>query len=199
MKYWKILVCLSLPYLLLGCCKCADYITITQNNYCSINANPIDSFDNEDDAVSSADTIAKNNFGLRVSIETSEGLCQKPTSIFTSAYACKCPEPYQNAPTVAIKEIRIRTLNDFDNTHQAGDIITEYFEQFYGPIYKSIDQFSLNFKDRKYDGREELLLGSFDIRLMKEPLNPSKQSFEVEIVLADDRIITAITREVYLN
>lgn len=199
MKFWKVLVLLSLPYLILGCCKCKDYITITQYNYCSISSNTISSFTNEANAISTADTIDKDNFGLRINIETNTEVCKTPTSIFRSAHACKCPEPYQNAPSVGIKKISIRTLNDFDNTHLAGDLITDYFEEFYGPIYRTIDEFSFYFQDKKFEGQGRLLTGPFDLKLIKSPPISSKQAFEISIELADDKVLTTTTREVFLN
>lgn len=200
MKFWKIFVVLVLPYFILGCCKCADYITVSEYSYCSLTADNIDTALAKINPVSLADSIQAKNYGFRLFIKTTQGTCKTPTTIFTSAYACKCDEPYLLRPLDTVISFRIITTNNFDNMHLAGDTVTSYFQQFFGEEYSAPNEFVSTFLSKERSGFNVIPnLPFFDLKLMTLPSNFERHSFKIEMELSDNRLLTATTKEVYLN
>ncbi len=199
MKIWKVLIVFALPYFMLGCCKCADYISVTYFSYCSLQVDNIDALNNQLDAVSLADTIDLKQFGIRATIEKSQASCSAPTTIFTTAYACDCVEPNRYIPNNGIMQFRIITLNNFDATHRAGDTINSYFQQFYGPTFLPVDEYVQNYFSSPNNESTYFSDEQIDLKLITAPTNKVKHAFRIEILLSNNRLLSATTREVYLR
>lgn len=102
---------------------------------------------------SSKDTLANNEYGISIQINyelISQALPTKNFDFVNSAYACDCVlgNSFSND---SLNNLRILTLNDFDNEHPAGTDITANFKilnQNYSPKYISyepIDKFAGNY------------------------------------------------------
>jgi len=198
MRVWKVLVFLAMPYIILGCCKCADYIVVSSFSFCSLNTSVIDTSLSQRIKISSADTIAADNFGIAISFETSEGLCKTPISIFKEAAACKCENPNRFLLKESVESFIVTTNNDFDASHNAGDTINSYFSKVSSNAYQPLDEFimqELSIEDEPL----EILYTSFDLKLLQKPTVAGKHSFCIEILFSDNRLLRATTREVYLN
>ena len=200
MKLWKILVVFALPYFILGCCKCADYLTVSDYTYCDIQADNIDTTLANSSPYSQADTIDASNYGMRIAINTSQGTCHVPTSFFTSVYACKCPEPYLNRPMDTVIDFKIITLNSYNSLHTAGDTITSYFQQFLGSSYKTTSEFVSSYLSQETRGFNVVPIRfNFDLKLMTPPNATGRHSFRIEMLMSDNRLLTATSKEVFLN
>lgn len=200
MKIWKILIAFVLPYFILGCCDCVVPIFDTYS-HCNLQVQNIDNAGAEP-IVSSADTILKRAYGIRLEIERTQGFCKKPSSVFNSAYAfsCGCPDEFQYNANDSIVSFKIKTLNDFDATHKSGDTINDYFFVSERNDFKPFGEYVQKLGGTIGSDLDKPVSNlEFDIFLMTPPAISGTHSFEVEILFADNHTLTATTQNVFLK
>ncbi|MDF2189553.1 DUF5034 domain-containing protein [Paraflavitalea sp. CAU 1676] len=197
----KVIFLLLLPLIaevVVSCCNCVEPViqrytnkTISVFNLNNSGAEP---------QVTTADTVAKRAFGIRVQLEREKMAClQKSRSLFIqSAYAfgCRCPPPTQYRPKDSIEAIRILTLNDFDNTHLAGADVSTYFKVYKPYYFLTIGDYVKNTSPTLFTDEE--LKPAIDLLLMAPPAGGAEHRFRVQIRLSDGRILESDTSPIKL-
>lgn len=203
MNLKKVLMILLFPSILnffIGCCYCIDETFFSYTN-CSISVKNLDNT-GALPVLSTNNEVLKEAFGLRINIDLKEEICQNNYhhSLMQSIYAnnCDCfPEDVYEA-TDSIVSINVKTLVDFDATHLSMDDVSNYYavlleEQYnygmsgieYFSITEFIDGFSFTFRNT----RPSIL--EFDLMLMVPPTENDFHQFEVDVVLSDERVLSA--------
>ena len=192
MNYKKLFVILMIPIavnLFIGCCDCMESIFFDYTN-CSISVENLDNSGPEL-LVSSANSISKEAFGLRVGIKTKQDLCQKYSEplFMNSAYAfrCDCLPPEVYHPLDSIASVKIITLLNFDSSHFSNDDVSEYFSILNSTEFVPMGDY-INTQPYEYYDLEDSNL-SLDLLLMTPPTENSEHQFEVQVELTDGRVL----------
>ncbi|MEL6657160.1 MAG: DUF5034 domain-containing protein [Bacteroidota bacterium] len=201
MNYQKVLLVLLLPILanvIIGCCDCLETIFFNYTN-CDISLQSLDNAGPEP-LISVSNVVQKEAFGLRVTVDRREDLCQNTFAplFISSAYAisCDCPPAQLYQPLDSIVTIEVISLTDFDPGNGNGDDITANFSILSFTEFLSIEEFlNSQFYDI-YNLEDEIF--SFDLMLMVPPPERGLYQFEVRLALSDGRVLSRISEEIEL-
>lgn len=202
-NFYKVILILILPLLVeivVSCCNCSDTTFINYTN-CSLNVFNLDN-SGPDIRISQSDTIPKNAFGLKISINRSENTCEliRNNSLFiqsANAYDCFCPPEFEYLPLDSIVSISIITKNDFDTEHLKSSDVSEYFYVFNGSGYTSLIGYFDNIIAKISDYFETAY--ELDLLLMTPPNIGTEHQFEINVELSDGRNFNNQTRKIILN
>lgn len=132
---WKsglIAVLYFVAVLINACCNCKDYKNPIYFNIENIDASNI-KYTFEADTLFritpfSDDSVQAKSYGISVSLDAKRIASLGTSDLFNfhNAYACKCNIDNKFL-TDTIKEVHIKTLNDFDPDHLAGSNVDKYF------------------------------------------------------------------------
>lgn len=200
MKTKRILFFLFLPLLLdvfiVGCCDCPTPEYFNYSN-CSLSVENIDNA-GANPIIAPSDTILKEAYGIQLTIERSEDICQHQTlPLFSSnAYALSCLCEYQVYDyRDSATSIRIFTLNEFDQNHPANSDITDYFKTGgFVEVSFHLQQINQQLHNRDSVGNLEL-----DVYLLRPPQNSRDFQFKMEIAFSNGKVLEATTPTTYLK
>ncbi len=184
-------------YVISGCCDCEDSDFSNYTN-CSFEIKNLD-HSGADLFITDESQVKKEAFGLQLQLSRKEDICliKKPLFISTAyGTSCDCPPEKIYQPLDTISNIKITTLQDFDNTHLANTEITDYFQALQSTEYLPISEF-LNRKNGQ-------LLSTFDFELVLNcmllipPTSSGIYQFQVDIALSDGRTFSKTSDSIEL-
>lgn len=186
--------------LVVSCCECIETTFLNYTN-CSLSINNLDN-SGVSPVITQATAISKNAYGVRISINRSESICEvkRNNSLFfqsANATSCRCPPEFQYMPLDSIISIVIVTVNDFDSEHKTGSDVSELFYTFKENEFTKLREYIKNLETELYDFVDPTF--EFDILLMFPPTIGLEHQFEISIELSDGRIFKAHTRKIELN
>ena len=145
-------------------------------------------------------TIPKEAYGLQLECSLSKLAFHKSSDFtgFNSSYAfeCFCPPETQYFAQDTISEIRITSLNAFDNTHPVNSEISDYFKVLTYNTYITIQKY-IDYPETIYYG--EPYIEIIRIFLMQPPLITGEHRFKVEIELSGGLILTSTSSLINLE
>jgi len=201
MRIKKIALVLSIGFalrLIVSCCECQPPVEFKYTFDC------IETFhlDNSGQAPAIVDkgVIHKEAYGIQIEYSLLPLACNKPFSFsaFNAAYAysCRCPPDIQYLAQDTISAIRIKNLNDFDQTHPADSDISDYFKVLdydkYITFQELIDAYETMYEEKP----EKDLIKIF---LMQPPTQTGEHRFQVEFLLSNGTILTSVTTPIKLE
>ena len=200
MKANKVILILFFPFLIeiiVSCCNCSEpeVATFTHTNVL------LEHLDNsgESSRTTISDSILKEAYGLQINLDREFLACNplQNHSFFISSYALSCDcNQIAYIPREYVTDIIIISSHDFDNTHLAGDDISEYFKVLKSHSYQSITEYlKKEEKDFVYDYLSTLRV---QLLLMTPPTLNEFHEFKVQIFLSDGRILEQTTTPIYL-
>ena len=202
MKIQKVFVVIFLYFLfqlVISCCDCPKS-SIHYFKYKSIITSNLDNSD-EIPIVSETNVIPKIAFGIRLKLSFVSLLtCNNAAHIGFSqlyAYDCFCPPTDQFIVSDTLCAIDIRTVYDFDDSHPANSIITEYFKVFVSDRYYPITDFIKNQHSIKQYSKPENQI--IDLFLLTPPRHSGEHRFRIEIKISDYGALSTMTQAVNLE
>lgn len=196
--------------LVVSCCDCGE-TTYTKYTHFNLSVKNIDN-SGEDIVVSTDSLIVKTAYGiqldiLRKPIEQESGMS---AIAFTSANAvcCECGPEFESTPLDSITDVKVFTINDFNEDYPAGTDISACFNVY---TYKSFSSISTYIKNISYvlfyDGYDEsyehtdTYFFRLKINLLLMDTSATSQhphKFKVQVFLSDGRIFEQETPEINL-
>lgn len=154
---------------------------------------------------SNADTILKNQFGIRFLLDYETAYHQpkrfKGFAFINSALACSCAE--DNFTSIdSIKHISIKTLADLDATHPAGSEVTDYFSSVFQSYTPSDIKYEKAFVGSYYDFSHQYNSNGtkgYDLYFKKNESISKTVAFELTIEYTNGKSISAKTKPVFLK
>lgn len=200
----RIVLLLLLPFIaefFISCCDCGDPVQLNYS-HCSVTTRLLDLQGGEPVVVTEPDFIVATNFGIELTLERSEDVCQfKPSqfSLFSeaSALSCDCLD-FDASPRETVSDIRVFTLSDFNEEVTAGDEVSNLFleRKFNGVtegLITAADQIIYDYGYAEYDTYV------MDLVLTQAPNEQGDFQFRVEIELTDGRVLEVLTPIVFLS
>ncbi len=183
---------------LVSCCDCLDS-TYLKYTFDSIETVHIDNSGQNPKYINSG-TILKEAYGIQIKLSLNQLAFFKPLNFgaFNSTFAfdCECPPEIQYLAQDTISEIKIITLNDFDNNHLANSEISVYFKVYTYSNYITIQEFIDTPENIYYEKPDKKFI---DIYLMQAPEITGEHQFKVEIGLSNGSILSSTTSLITLE
>jgi hypothetical protein len=184
--------------LVVSCCDCPEEAVFKYTFDC-IEARHLDNAGKIPVLVETG-AILKEAYGLQLEFSVLQLACNKTVhfSGFNSAYAmsCGCPPELQYLAQDTISGIKIKTLADFDQSHPADSDISDLFKVLPDREYLSIQEFIAAPETIYY---EKPTKDHLDLFLMQAPTLGGEFRFQVELVLSNGTILTAVTTPINLE
>lgn len=175
-----------------ACCRCGNMDPIPYS-HCILDSDNMELVDDRYIPTTSGE-IDHESYALSIAIRLNEYVCDlKAKPLFAStAMACSCDDPFGKAIN-QISELNIYTVHNYDSLSPAGTIVNEYFSiHKYGvsnlPVSEAPQYLNTESEYYNYKG--------ITLSLNSPPDNDDPQSFLVEILLTDGRIISDTTSTV---
>lgn len=144
--------------------------------------------------------IRKEAYGLQIEFSLLQLACNKPFrfSAFNAAYAtsCACPPEIQYLAQDTISAIRVKNLNDFDQSHPANSDISDYFKVLDYDKYITFQEL-IAAPETLYV--EKPVKDSIQLFLMQPPTQTGEHRFQVEFLLSNGMILTTVTSPINLE
>ncbi len=210
MKTRKVLFLLILPFVaefIIACCNCNLDTQYGYFSNCNINISELDN-SGEKAVVTTSNTIPKEAFGIRISIDRVDNTCyfNSTPSFLYSAFAtsCDCPPEFEYLAKDSIVDIEIITTNSYNTivngvstSHNAGSDISKFFYAYSNYEYIEISKY---IKNMNYGIKNNIIEQyTFDLLLMSPPEVTSQHQFIVNIELSDGRVLSEQTNLITLQ
>jgi hypothetical protein len=143
--------------------------------------------------------VVKTAYGIRSKIEHKKVVYQEAThSGLFYAFKCDCENPDSIFTAKdSIVNIKIFTLNDFDDTFTADSDISKYFKVHQDELFQNIDAF-VKSPAKRFEFGGWQLENIIDLLLINPPTKGKKHQFKVQYYLSDGRILEQITTPIDL-
>ncbi len=184
--------------LIVSCCDCPD----TKEYRYTFNSIEVFHVNNSGQTPVIVDNgiIPKEAYGLRLECLVAKLAFNESIKFFeiSSAYAfdCDCPPEIAYFAKDTISNIRITTLNNFDDSHPAGSDISDFFKVFKNDSFITIQEF-IGFPERAYYENPDNEIINF--YLLKSPSIIGEFRFKIEILLSDGTNLTSVTSAITLE
>lgn len=194
MNLRKVLIILLIPLLaelMVACCDCEE----PYSNFYShvlLNISNLD-YSGAQLVISSDGRVPAAAYGIRLQIarqQNDQPLAMLSSPVFISrahAISCDCPPPLEILPLDSITDIRIITLEDFDDAYPAMSDVSDLFRVFQHFNYLILDQFLEQTTWTLYYDQDYLL--ELNCLLMQPPTRKGHHRFRVQLLLSDGRIL----------
>ena len=184
--------------LVVSCCDCPEE-AVFKYTFDYIETRHLDNA-GKTPAIVDSGTILKEAYGLQIEFSLIQLACNKTLnfSAFNSAYAtsCGCPPELQYLAQDTISAIRIKTLNNFDQTHPADSDISGYFKVLDYDNYITIQELIDAPEMIYYEKPDKDLMKVF---LMQAPTQTGEYRFQVELLLSNGTTLTSVTTPINLE
>jgi len=188
---------LAIAELVVSCCDCQEVkdvdfkrceITVANQEYREFRWRPLIN-----------DSAAAGNYGLDVVFDRRQNTCQNNLNnlFIGSARACSCDDPRSFALD-SYESIEIVTVNDFDDNHPAGSVVSSQFTV----LEHSGEEISLADYVIKNNETEEYYLFHtsefITLKLNNAPDTTLDSRFKVVATMVDGRVLEALAESVIL-
>jgi len=152
-------------------------------------------FDGTNYNLASSNQILKSNYGMLIHFELDFNVAMmrspRPFSLFPSAFACS--PPIGTFPLDTLTGFSITVAQKFDDTHDAGSDVSQFFEIVNAGEVKTLDQYVSYF-----GSTIEAQMTTFAVRLKKSPTNAGPFEFNLSVALKDGRTLDVTTSPINL-
>jgi hypothetical protein len=201
MKIGKIGVLLLIAFLVrlsISCCDCPP-TTSYKYSFDSVDIFNIDNSGQTPVLVTSG-TIPKEAYGMQIECSLKQIAFNKfrVFETFNSVYAydCFCPPEIEYIAQDTITDLRIMSLNDFDETHPANSNISEYFKVLTHKTYITIQNYIDSPEIIYYEVPDKEIITLY---LMQPPTITGEHRFLVEIELSGTVTLISSTTVISLE